>query len=249
VSSVKTATFDPIEFAARVDKAARAAQFRVGKFGEVGGSPLLALTKRTPGRRPRIYVSAGIHGDEPAPPHALLELIEAGAFDTRAVWFVCPMLNPVGLASGTRANGGGIDLNRDYKDSTSPEVRAHIAWLRRQPNFDLTICVHEDYESTGFYLYEQNPDGSPSLADALVASAARHCPIDMSPMIDEREAHGGIIRPVGDPLERENWPESVYLRANHTRLAYTIETPSSLPLAQRVATLRAVVSTALAWNL
>jgi hypothetical protein len=155
----------------------------------------------------------------------------------------------MGLASGTRANGSGIDLNRDYKDSKSPEVRAHIAWLRRQPNFDLTICVHEDYESTGFYLYEQNPDGRPGLADALVASAARHCPIDMSPKIDEREAHGGIIRPVGDPLERENWPEAVYLRANHTRLAYTIETPSSLPLAQRVATLRAVVSTALAWNL
>jgi predicted deacylase len=245
VTSIKTATFDPIEFATQVDAAARAAQFRVDQFGEAGGYPLLALTKRTPGPRPRIYLSAGIHGDEPAPPHALLELIEAGAFDSRAVWFVCPMLNPVGLAGGTRANGDGIDLNRDYKDSKSAEIRAHIDWLRRQPNFDLTICIHEDYESTGFYLYEQNPDGRPSLADTLVAAAARHCPIDMSPMIDEREAHGGIIRPVGDPLEREKWPESIYLRANHTRLAYTVETPSSLPLAQRVATLREVVSTAL----
>jgi len=242
---VKAAPFDPLDFAVRVEAAARATGFRVERFGEAGGCPLLALTKRTPGPRPRIYVSAGIHGDEPAPPLALLELIEAGAFDARAVWFVCPMLNPVGLARGIRENEAGIDLNRDYRSLQSPEVRAHVAWLRRQPNFDLALSVHEDWESVGFYLYEQNPDGRPSLADALVASAARFCPIDMSAVIEGREAHGGVIRVPGDPLERPLWPESIYLRANHTRLAYTVETPSSLPLAQRVATLRAVVSRAI----
>ena len=242
---VKAAPFAPVEFANRLEAAARRSGFRVERFGEADGCPLLALTKRTPGPRPRIYASAGIHGDEPAPPHALLGLLEAGAFDTRAVWFLCPMLNPAGLARGSRENASGIDLNRDYRDVRSPEVGAHVAWLRRQPNFDLTLCLHEDWESTGFYLYEQNPDGQPSLADALTAAAARFCPIDMSPVIEGREARAGVIRPVGDPLEREQWPESIYLRANHTRLAYTVETPSSLPLGQRVETLHAVVSAAI----
>ena len=54
----------------------------------------------------------------------------------------------------------------------------------------------------------------------------------------------GIIRPVSDPLMRENWPEAIYLRAHHTQLGYTLETPSAFPLAQRIATMRAAVETA-----
>ena len=41
----------------------------------------------------------------------------------------------------------------------------------------------------------------------------------------------GIIRPIADPALRELWPESIFLQANHCRFGYTIETPSSLPLA------------------
>ncbi|HZP61719.1 MAG TPA: succinylglutamate desuccinylase, partial [Opitutaceae bacterium] len=58
--------------AAQFDALGGVAGFRVEKFGEVAGFPLFSLTKRTPGPRPRIYLSAGIHGDEPAPPLALL---------------------------------------------------------------------------------------------------------------------------------------------------------------------------------
>ena len=47
------------------------------------------------------------------------------------------------------------------------------------------------------------------------------------------------------PAEREKWPESIYLQVNHTRLSYTIETPSSLPLDARVAALRAVLGKAI----
>jgi hypothetical protein len=33
---------------------------------------------------------------------------------------------------------------------------------------------------------------------------------------------------------RDPWPESIYLRAHHTQLGYTIETPSSFPLHRRI---------------
>jgi len=230
---------------AKIEAAARAAGFRVERFGEIEGCPLVALTKRTPGVRPRIYVSAGIHGDEPASSLAILEMITAGVFDNRAVWFLCPLLNPAGLARRTRENASGADLNRDYRNLRSPEVPAHIAWLRHQPNFDLTLALHEDWEATGFYLYEQNPRQRPSLAVPMIEAVARSCPIDPSPLIDGREAKGGIIRPGGDPFEKELWPESIYLRVNHTTLAYTLETPSGLPLEQRIAALRIAVETAI----
>lgn len=246
VDPVKSSLIDPPVLAARFETAARAQGFRFERFGEHAATPLFALTKRTPGPRPRIYLSAGIHGDEPAPPLALLELLEAGVFDHRAVWFLCPLLNPAGFLRATRENADGLDLNRDYKDLRSAEIRAHAAWLSHQPNFDVTLCVHEDWESKGFYLYELNPTGRPTLADAMIAAAARVCPIETATVIDGRTiAEPGIIRPVSDPLMRETWPEAIYLRAHHTTLSYTIESPSAFPLVQRIATLRAAIEAAI----
>jgi protein MpaA len=158
------------------------------------------------------------------------------------------MLNPIGLARGTRENQSGIDLNRDYRHHASAETRAHIRWLSRQPNFDLAVCIHEDWESGGFYLYELNPDARRSLAEPMIAAVSSICPIDHSPVIEGRDAHGGVIRPLLDPFEREKWPESIYLQVNHTRLSYTIETPSSLELEVRVEALSAALRAGLGFH-
>jgi murein peptide amidase A len=245
VTSVKATPVDPAALAARFESAGAKAGFRSEHFGDTESGPLIALTKRTAGPRPRIYLSAGIHGDEPAPPLALLSLIESGDLDGRAVWFLCPLLNPAGIARGTRENASGIDLNRDYRNTESSETKAHTAWLRNQPNFDMAISVHEDWESKGFYLYEINPDKRASAAQPMITAAAKACPIDMSPLIEGREARGGILRPVLVPEERDKWPESIYLQVNHTRLSYTIETPSSLPLETRVTAHRAALRAAI----
>jgi protein MpaA len=241
----KNSTLDPRLFTAEIETVARAAGFRSDPFGEAAGCRLLGLTRRARGVVPRIYISAGIHGDEPAPPLALLELMTTGFFDDRATWFICPLLNPAGFLRAARENAEGIDLNRDYKTLKSIEIAAHVVWLRRQPNFDLTLCLHEDWESKGFYLYELNPHARPSLAHDMIAAVAKVCPIETATVIDGREiAEPGIIRPVNDPLLRETWPESIYLRANHAMLSYTLETPSALPLSQRIAALRAAITSA-----
>ena len=243
---VKAAPLDPVALADRLTEAAGRAGFLREQFGEAAGGPLIALTRRAAGVRPRIYLSAGIHGDEPAPPLALLSLLDGGFLAGQATWFLCPLLNPDGFVRGTRENAAGVDLNRDYRRPQSPEILAHASWLNRQPNFDLAVCVHEDWESAGFYLYELNPDGRPSAAPAMIEAASRACPIDMSPLIEGREARGGIIRPPLDPAAREKWPESFYLQANHTRLSYTIETPSHLAIEVRVRALAAAVQAAVA---
>jgi len=236
---------DPPALAAQLERAAAKAGFRSERYGEAAGCPLLALTKRTSGVRPRIYLSAGIHGDEPAPPLALLSMIESGDFDHRAVWFLCPLMNPAGLARGIREDAEGRDLNRDYRHLASPEVRDHVRWLGRQPNFDLAVCVHEDWETAGFYLYELNPDQRPSSAEAMIRAVSKACPIEKSPLIEGREAKGGIIRPELNPAERELWPEAIYLQVHHTRLTYTIESPSALPLDTRITALRTALRTAI----
>jgi hypothetical protein len=244
VSSVKAPAFVPIELIARFSAAAAAQGFRVETFGEVEGCPLVALTRRTAGPRPRIYLSAGIHGDEPAGPLALIGLLESGGFARAADWLICPLLNPAGFNRGQRENAGGVDLNRDYRAVQSAEVAAHLKWLARQPNFDLAVCLHEDWEATGFYLYELNPLRQPTLAEPMIEAVRPICPIDPSELIDGRPALAGILRPELNPAARELWPESIYLQVHHTKLSYTIETPSGFPLAQRVDALKVAVTTA-----
>lgn len=193
----------------------------------------------------RIYISAGIHGDEPAGPLAALRLLQENRWPANAEIILLPCLNPVGFASNRRENGQGIDLNRDYLHPKSDEIKAHIAWLEKQADFEVCLCLHEDWESHGFYVYELNPDHRPSLAEGMVAAVEKVCPIDHSEIIEGREARGGIIRPHLDPRTRPQWPEAFWLIMNRTRQSYTLEAPSDFPLAARVDALVAGVNSAL----
>ena len=193
----------------------------------------------------RIYVSAGIHGDEPAAPLAALKLIQQNAWPAAAELFLLPCLNPVGYKMNRRENDAGLDLNRDYRQPRAASTRAHIAWLERQPPFDLYLCLHEDWESHGFYLYEQNPDQKTSLAKTMITAVQKICPIDPSETIEGRTAHHGIIRPNLSPAERPDWPEALYLIAHKSRQGYTLEAPSDFPLPLRVEALVVAVNTAI----
>lgn len=179
----------------------------------------------------------------------MLELLRANTWPEHCELMLCPCLNPVGFTQNARENGQGIDLNRDYLHPQSAEVRAHVAWLERQSPFELCLCLHEDWESHGFYVYELNPDGKPSFAEVIVAGVQPVCPIDRSEIIEGREAHGGIIRPTMDPRSRPQWPEAFWLLTHKTRLSYTLEAPSDFPLAVRVNALVQGVQSALACRL
>ncbi len=233
-----------------IEIAARQHGWTVESFGQQGEFNLLALhrpplSSRNPQSAIRIYLGAGIHGDEPAGPLAALRLLQENHWPPNAELWFCPCLNPTGFASNQRENAEGKDLNRDYRHLETAEVRAHIAWLERQPRFDLCLCLHEDWESHGFYVYELNPENRPPLAEGMVARIANICPIDPSAVIEGREANGGIIRPNLDPQTRPQWAEAFYLIVNKTRLSCTLEAPSDFPLATRVNALVTGVNAAL----
>ena len=197
----------------------------------------------------RIYISTGIHGDEPAGQLAALSLIQENRWPENAEIFLLPCLNPVGFTLNKRENGNGIDLNRDYRNPKSAEVLAHIAWLERQPKFDLYLCLHEDWESHGFYVYEQNPDDRPALAEKIVGAVGKVCPIDLSENIEGRPAKNGVIRPNIQPHERPDWPEAFYLIVNKSRQGCTMEAQSDFPLLVRVNALVAGANAALEFKL
>jgi hypothetical protein len=227
-----------------VEIAAEQHGWRSAVFHEHGDFKWLALRHPSPatGHSSRIYISAGIHGDEPAGPLAALRLLQENNWPENAEIFLLPCLNPVGFMLNRRENDQGFDLNRQYRHLEAAETRAHIAWLERQPSFDLYLCLHEDWEAHGFYLYEQNPDSKPSLAEKIIAAVRAVCPIDLSETIEGRAAQNGIIRPNIQPHQRPDWPEAFYLITHKARQGCTLEAPSDFPLAVRVNALVAAVN-------
>jgi hypothetical protein len=195
--------------------------------------------------KPRVYISTGIHGDEPAGPLAVRQLLQENQWPMDFDLWLCPCLNPTGFLLRRRENAEGLDLNRQYLAPQAGETVAHIRWLEQQPSFDLCLCLHEDWEAHGFYVYELNPDNRASLAEAIVGRVATVCPVDQSEVIEGRPAKQGIIRPSINPRDRPQWPEAFYLLTYKTRLSYTLEAPSDFPLMSRVAALVLGVTAAL----
>lgn len=244
---VKACPLDPGEFLTRFRDAAGARGFREELMGYRGDFPLLAFTRRSMGVHPRVYISSGIHGDEPAPPEVVLNLLEENYFDDRANWFLVPMLNPTGFREVKRETTEGIDLNRDYLKPVSVEVSGHVSWLQKQPRFDLTLCLHEDWEAKGFYLYELSRALNRERARSIRAAAGKCIAIEPGTEIDGRPIdEEAIIRPESDPALRDSWPEAIYLFKHHTHLSYTMETPSGIEMPSRIAAMRAAVISAIA---
>ena len=84
-----------------------------------------------------------------------------------------------------------------------------------------------------------------SPARKMLEAAARVCPVDLSPVIEGREANEGLINPNLDPASRPQWPEAFWLLQNKTRHSFTLEAPSDFPLSLRIDALVAAVKAAL----
>lgn len=221
-----------------LDEFAEAAQrhgFRSQVLLDTADGPLMAWEKED--QDSLIYASGGIHGDEPAGPLALLEMMREGSFSDRYHWLICPALNPGGLALGKRENREGIDLNRDYLQQKSQEIAAHARWLMRDRVPDVFVSLHEDWETEGFYFYEINllEDEPQRAAEILEAAAGSFAP-EAGPEIDGHEvrAPGWIYHGAEADLPNE-WPEAIYLAKQGCPLSFTFETPSQADLSKRVA--------------
>lgn len=239
------------KFFAELPPAAQTAGFTVEPYGEASGWPLLALRKLSPETAvPWLYLASGIHGDEPAGPLALLCLLQEKFFDDAFNWLICPAINPGGLLAKTRECPTGIDVNRDYRDPKSPEAKQHLAFLQAEqaagrPRYALSLLLHEDWETKGFYLYELNRTKNPLLGPRVLAAVEPICGVDHSPVIEGMDAKNGLItRPIEGFEDRPLWPEALWLVMHRTDRNMTLEAPSAQPLAPRVAAHCAAVRTA-----
>lgn len=226
---------EPTFYLTRFSQLAEAQGFTGRELVVMAGGPVMVWERLADG--PRIYVSSGMHGDEPAGPAAMLALLEAGFFRADVHWLLCPLINPDGMMIGTRENARGVDLNRDYLKRSSDEVRAHAGWLESMPAPDLFLSLHEDCDTSGFYFYEINlGEDRPERAAAIIAAVSPIIEAESGDEIDGHEPRGpGWIHHVAEADEPEGWPEAIFLAKHGCPLSFTFETPSQLALSARVA--------------
>src|SRR5215472_11388527 len=85
-----------------IEIAARDHGWALEIFGQQGEFRLFALHRslsRDVLHPARLYLSAGIHGDEPAGPLAALRLLQENKWPANAELWFCPCLNPMGFIS------------------------------------------------------------------------------------------------------------------------------------------------------
>jgi len=217
-----------------------------GSFAE----PLLAMHYEPPAsddlapeaRVPEILVVAAVHGNEPASAEWAVALVRSLATDPvsapRARIDVIPVLNPWGWAHDLRFDADGRDINRDFATFSTQEARLVRRFLGER-HWDLVLDHHEDPDATGFYLYQYGLDDDRWSREVIEATRAAGIPIEQEVSMVVLTTEDGLIdAPMwGLRYMRTTGPLSL---ANFARLAknprvYTIETPTTLPLEERVA--------------
>jgi hypothetical protein len=222
---------------ARWRRVAREAGVRLRLLAKDDGFDLFYLETPRLAEAPGLYLSAGIHGDEPAAPEALLRWAERNT-PWLSEWplLVFPCLNPWGLRNNTRTDSQGRDLNRVFHLDTHPIVAA-VRRVTRPHRFQIALAMHEDYDAQGIYLYEVQR-GRRSFGDALLHCAEKILPRDPRRMVDGSTAKHGLIRRRISPAKfrKMGYPEAIWLHLFHSEHTFTFETPSEASLELRVRT-------------
>ena len=179
----------------------------------------------------RVFVTSGVHGDEPAGIEAVLHFLESVTPPPGFEFVVIPCVNPSGFARNTRENSRGVDINRSFESDDEEEVRiikSQLEGLR----FDCHVDFHEDWEATGFYMYETCE--SAGIGPTIIERVEEVMPIDA----DGEESDDSVPVSRGVLCVQPSWGQQgllSYVVAHHTPHAVIFETPSGVEMETRIA--------------
>jgi murein peptide amidase A len=222
----------------------------------------LMLVEYGPAGAPVAHLTAGVHGDEPAGPWALLSSVEAGLLDTRFAYRIWPCTNPSGYRAGTRVNADGKDVNRSFSEAASTTESRAIMAENRKRRFTVAMDLHEDFEADGFYCYEPVVEGRAPLSEAILeAIELAGFPLqsldhlfDLGYPRDPRKAdrlrtleRGRVlVNAAAETRLFPGLPLSLYLLRSSVKRYVTAETPRCRSWEDRITMHRVAVATALA---
>jgi len=235
---------DPRVLITRWRHLARAAEMFVRILTEVAGEKIIYLQSRNSRNAPLVYLSSGVHGDEAGSAWGLLDWAEREIEQLRLGNFlIFPCLNPHGLRANTRADHRGLDINRRFHLDDDP-LCGPWRQVVRQNTPAIGLCLHEDYDAQGCYVYELSQQRTP-MSPALLAACTTLIAPDPRRSIDGRRAQNGVIRRSTLPPDLPGMPEAIELWQLGCPITLTFETPSEFGFVDRVKTQSDFVSAAI----
>jgi protein MpaA len=222
------------DFAVIVERARAAASLQV--LGEVDGLPILAA--RIGEDQPQGLLIAGTHGDEPATVEAALQALERPVDVAGGDWTcglsleVLPCTNPTGYVRNTRETAQGVDVNWAWTRTDVAEIQILRRFLSGR-RYQFVLDFHEDWETTGFYLYEHR-HGVDAAGPKMIDVVEPIIPINAGAEIEGWPAVKGVVTADSsqERIDRGDGFPMVLLR-DHTPHKLTTETPTELPIPLR----------------
>lgn len=216
-------------------------------IGTIHDYPIYQICLESSTNAPKnILITGGVHGDEPAGVQAVLQFLARDNAELlkRFSFVVIPCVNPYGYVHGTRENRDGVDINRSFETEEVSEV-AIVKKAFGQTQFSLAIDFHEDYDATGFYLYEGKRDEQyigPKIANVIQTIG----PIDTEDSGEEApDIAEGVYKVASEWGTQGLAPYLLHFHSEHVIIT---ETPTVWPLEQRAALHLGVLDTALTYH-
>ncbi len=179
-----------------------------------------------------VFISAAIHGNEPAGTESIVRLIEELSKENKqypsiALDFI-PIINPWGWTRNVRYNREGIDVSREFDSIASQESLLLKKYLS-QKTYDLMISHHEDGRDKGFYILTyENEDLSISEKLGQSIKEAGY-PLRLW------KGQVGYIHITGKASEKKiNQTFMQYARKHHSNNVYIIESIYTMPFEDRL---------------
>jgi hypothetical protein len=218
------------------------------------------VQSQTPRPRFTVLLNGGTHGDEPAGAEAVVRFLETTRY-TRwpdVAFTLTPCTNPWGYVHSRREIPGGRDLNRAFHRATrlTAQVTLYKRVLRGR-RFDLFVDCHEDVDAPGLYVFARGGDLGHRIVEAVRAAGGPIHPGDLVdgeiPLLDgvvnfgtrRRRPRVGATRHLSGYVSRYHQPDPLGRLPLHraprasrpqpvSYAAATVETPTRLPIRQRV---------------
>ncbi len=220
---------------ARWRRVARATGLHVRVLAEVEGEKILYLESPQARRQGAVdYLSTGVHGDEAGSAWGLLIWAEKNLKQLSAGSFlIFPCFNPSGLRNNSRVDHRGLDINRCFDLAQDP-LTAPWRKLVSERQFRIGLCLHEDYDAQGCYVYELSRHKL-SRSPKIMSECTRRIAADPRRIIEGSRAQAGVIRRSTLPIHFQGMPEAIVLWQLGCPITLTFETPSEFSLDDRVA--------------
>ena len=224
-------------------------EWRVKQVGKFWGYPWFAVGRTVKRSAPTVFLSGGMHGEEPAGVEGVLQWLERGDWSHEPVnWFILPCINPYGWERNQRTNAQRRDINRQFRNrSLAPEAEL-IKRLVKNRRFLFSMEFHEDVGASGYYLYELRHD-PPFIGETVLRAVSNLIHINTDRIIDGRSTTGrGLIRRQPDAAmfqQRQRWPMAYHLFLNCTGHVLGSETLVTVSLQRRARAHQVALKTAL----